>query len=96
MSPGAVDDMNAPKSMKNIVLEVMEFVERHRVQDQFGVLPDRPTDFDTYDRALHVIWPDLFKTDPKAAILVSVSIYIDIAERWGFEVKPDVLKEMRL
>lgn len=90
MSPGNVDDINPPRSMQNVVLSVMDYVRKHTQGDNF------PTDFKTYDDALHVIWPELFKADPKAALLVSISIYIDVSERWGFEVQPAELKELRL
>lgn len=98
MSPGAIDDVNAPRSMQNIVKEVMEYVKRH-VEEPLpkGASYTFPQDFDTYDRALHAVWPGLFKSDPKAALLVSVSIYMDIAERWSFEsAVPDKIKGLRL
>jgi hypothetical protein len=96
MSPGNVDDINAPKSMKNIVLEVMDYINAHHPPEDLSPGEWPPTDFDTYDQALHVVWPELYKTDPKAALLVSVSIYIDIAERWFFEATPSEIKELRL
>lgn len=90
MSPGNIDDVNPPMSMQNVVLSVMDYVRLHHGGDNL------PKDFKTYDDALHVIWPELFKADSKAALLVAISIYVDIAERWGFEVHPEELKELRL
>lgn len=95
MSPGNVDDMNAPRSMKNIVQEVMDYIEQLREEDENGIIPDRPTDFQTYDDALAAVWPELHKASNKAHLLVAVSIYVDIAERWGFEVPPEI-REMIL
>ena len=92
--PGAIDDVNAPKSMQNIVLEVMKYVQDHW---SANCADYPPKDFNTYDRALHAVWPGLFKSDAKAALLVSVSIYIDIAERWDFtQAVPEEIKGLRL
>lgn len=97
MSPGLIDDVNAPKSMQNIVLEVMSYVrDHHHSKGKMWSEWMPPTDFDTYDAALHAIWPDLFKTDPKAALIVSISIYFDIAERWGFQIQPEEIRELVL
>lgn len=93
MSPGNVDDVVPPRGMKNIVVEVMAYVCKYMNDNH---LIESPTDFETYDGALKVVWPELYKTCPEAALLVSVSIYIDIAERWGFDVHPVELKELRL
>jgi hypothetical protein len=92
---GNIDDAVAPKSMQNIVKDVMDFVIEHTN----GGLTDNdppPIDFDTYDQALHAVWPDLYKADSKAAILVAISIWIEIGERWGFEVSPEEVKALRL
>lgn len=86
---GNIDNVLAPKSMRNIVLEVMEYVEKH-------VSPDEHEEFKPYDDALHVIWPELFKSDSKAALLVSIAIYLDVADRKGFEIHPSELKELKL
>lgn len=94
MTPGAVDDVNAPKSMMNIVQEVMQYVSNHVSRSMLQ--GKHPTDFETYDNALHAVWPELFKADPKAALLVSISIWIDISERWGFKVHPEEIKALRL
>ena len=88
MMTGNIDDVNPPRGMKNIVLEVMEYVRKHS--------GSTPTDFEVYDDALHAVWPELYKSCPEAALLVSISIYIDIAERWGFEAHPEEIKELRL
>lgn len=96
MRTGNVDDLNAPKSMQNIVQEVMGYVIDHRVpaiERQF----EYPIQFEIYDQALHAVWPELHKASPKAHLLVSVSIYIEIAERWGFsDHVPEELKGLRL
>ena len=89
--PGNIDDVNAPRSMKSIVLEVMDYVEKHNLQ--INSIP--PDDFETYDNALRVIWPEIYKC-PEAALQVSVSIYVEIAERWGFHVEPAIIKELKL
>lgn len=86
---GNIDDVAAPKSMRNIVLEVMEYVEKH-------IPPDDWEEFKPYDDALHAIWPELFKADPQAALQVSIAIYLDVADRKGFEVHPSELKELKL
>lgn len=90
MSPGNVDDIAPPRGMQNIVLAVMEYVQKHIEGTQY------PADFETYDAALNAVWPELYKSSPEAALLVSVSIYLDIAERWGFKVEPEEIRELRL
>lgn len=89
MSPGNIDDVNAPKSMQNIVLEVIEFVEKHSP-------PSEHEKFESYDNALHACWPDLFKASEEAALRVAVAIYLDVAERKGFTVQPPELKDFNL
>ncbi len=91
MAPGNVDDVNAPQGIQNIVQAVTEYVIRHTPEFE-GRLP---TSFDIYDRALHAIWPELHKSSPEAHLRVGISIYIDIAERWGFEV-PAEIKGLKL
>ena len=81
--PGNIDDVLAPRSIRNIVVEVMEYVETHT--------PGHPTAFAAYDDALHAIWPELYKASPEAHMRVGLSIYADIAERWGFEIPDEVM-----
>ena len=95
MSPGAIDDVNAPKSMKNIVLEVMEYVEAHRLPAITRV-HEHPLEFKVYDEALHAVWPELHKISPEAHLRVSVSIYLEIADRWRFEASPPEIKGLKL
>jgi hypothetical protein len=78
--------------MRNIVEEVMDYIDTHCLK----VNSERPTDFETYDDAFNVVWPELYKACPNAALLVSISIYVDIAERWGFEVIPPEIKDVKL
>ncbi len=89
MSPGNIDDVNAPKSIKNIVLEVIEYVEKHTEVSEWQT-------FEPYDSALHALWPELFKASREAALRVSVAIFLDVAERKGFKVEPPELKEFDL
>lgn len=88
MAPGNIDDVLAPRSMRNIVLEVMEYVETHAPFEEWAK-------FKPYDDALKAIWPGLFKIDAKAALLVSIAIYLDVADRKGFTVHPSELEELR-
>lgn len=85
---GNIDDVSAPKSMRNIVLEVTEYVEAHSPYSEWDK-------FKPYDDALHVVWPELFKADEKAALQVSIAIYLDVADRKGFTVHPSELEELR-
>lgn len=89
---GNIDDVLAPRSMKNIVLEVMDYIETHKLQSD----GKPPTDFETYDEALQVIWPELYKTCSEAALLTSISIYVEIAERWGFHINTPEIKDLKL
>ena len=75
--------------MQNIVLDVMAYVDEH-VADE-----EERKKFKPYDAALRVIWPGLFKIDDKAALLVSIAIYLDVADRKGFTVYPRELEELR-
>lgn len=90
MSPSNIDDVNPPRGMHNIVVEVMDYVRTHKIE------PNPPTDFETYDEALHAIWPELYKASPEAALIVAISIYVDIAERWDFQVKTPEIRELKL
>lgn len=91
---GNIDDVNAPRSMTNIVQEVTAYVMSHfQINSEGRVTP--PTEFRFYDDALNAIWPELYKTSREAHLMVAVSVYVEIAERWGFEVAPEI-REMRI
>lgn len=94
MSTGNIDDVNAPRAMKNIVQEIMDYIEQHRVP-AISRTHAHPIQFSIYDDALAAVWPELHKASNAAHTLVAISIYIEIAERWGFEV-PDEIKRMRI
>lgn len=94
MPTGNIDDVNAPRAMKNIVQEVMDYVEAHQVP-AISRLNAHPTQFSIYEEALAAVWPELHKASKEAHIRVAISIYIEIAERWGFEV-PNEIKRMRI
>jgi len=91
MTLDAAYDVSAPRSTTNIVQEVTEYVIRHSTNFNGRM----PTEFEVYDRALGVVWPGLHKASPMAHLLVGISVYIDIAERWGFEV-PGEIRTMKL
>lgn len=82
MSPGNVDDVNAPQGMSNIVQAVMDYVHAHT-----GCYPSA---FEPYDQALHALWPELYKASPEAHLRVAISIYIDIAEGLHFSVPAEI------
>lgn len=88
MSPGNIDNVAAPKSMIDIVQEVTEYVIKH----SDAAIAILPFEFEPYDAALHAVWPELYKTSPKAHLMVAISIYVEIAERWSFEIPPDIRK----
>lgn len=102
MNTGNVDDVNPPRAMKNIVQEVMDYVQNKLDDDVREKIKQDPPivegyldvrAFKTYDEALHTIWPELYKASPQAHLLVAVSIYIEIAERWDF--KDDILEILK-
>lgn len=88
---GNIDDVRAPRSMKNIVEEVMDWLQRHAGTDK------SLTSFELCDDGVKAVWPELHKSSPEAHLRVAVSIYYEIANRWGFEPTiPPIVKELVL
>lgn len=94
MRTGNIDDINAPRAMKNIVQEVMDYIEQHWVSTN-AQTHAYPTQFGIYEDALAAVWPELHKASKEAHVRVAISIYAEIAERWGFKI-PQEVKDMVL
>ncbi len=81
-------DIVAPSS----TITVKEDVEKY-LQAKGLLGTDR---FEFYDDALRAVWPGLHTSDENAAILLSISIYLECADEYGFAVRPDFLKDAKL
>ena len=77
----------APSSDQNIVQDVEQYL---RLKGLEGTQL-----FEHYDDALRVVWPALLISNPEASLLVSINVYLEVAEKRGFEVKPDFLKQAK-
>ena len=74
----------APSSNQNVVKDVEQYLAHLNLQDS--------TLFEHYDDALRAVWPHLHTADPYAAIFLAIAIYLECAEKRGFEVKANFLK----
>lgn len=77
----------APSSTNTIVQDVEQYLCG---KDLLGT--DK---FEYYDDALRAVWPSLCISDPYAALFLAINVYLECAEKMGFEVKPSFLKEAR-
>ena len=80
-----VTEVSAPSSTLTIVQDVEQFLDQHNLRGT--------TLFEHYDNALRAVWPNLHIADPKAQILTAINVYLEVAEKRGFEVKPNFLKQ---
>lgn len=51
--------------------------------------------FEHYDEALRAVWPQIFTSNPNAAIFLSISLFIEAAQTKGFAVTPEFLRRMK-
>lgn len=77
-------DAIAPSSDQTVMKDVEQYLKHINLQDT--------TMFEHYDDALRAVWPQLHISDPYAAIFLAIAIYLESAEKRGFEIKADFLK----
>lgn len=89
MSPDPVnpEDISAPRSNKNIVDEIADYLKERDLDMK---------DFEVVDGALQAVWPEMYNEDHLATLLVTINVYIALAERHDFEVQPTYLKMAKM
>lgn len=77
-------DAIAPSSNQTVMRDVEQYLEHMKLENT--------TMFEHYDDALRAVWPHLHASDPYAAIFLAIAIYLESAEKRGFEVRANFLK----
>jgi hypothetical protein len=54
------------------------------------------SDFEQVDGALQAVWPEIYRDDKLATLLVTINVYLALAEQFGFEVQPAYLKAAKM
>lgn len=78
-------DISAPSSTNNIVEDIEQWLDRH------GLLGT--SDFECYDNALKAVWPQLYITNQYKALFLAINVYLECANKRGFEISPDFLSQ---
>ena len=82
-----VTEVSAPSSTLTIVEDVEQYLKHLGLEETEM--------FEHYDNATRAVWPSLFTANPEAALLTSINVYLECAEKRGFDVKPDFLKQAK-
>lgn len=84
MGESRINDVMAPSSDQNIVADVKQWLTQHNLEGTEL--------FEHYDDAVKAVWPGLYIANSYAGIYIAINVYLECAEIWGFDVKPDFLK----
>src|SRR5688572_5160559 len=83
LNPTDPSQMTAPRSHRPIIEDIHEYLLERSLD---------MTDFEVVDGALQAVWPELYRDDTLSSFLVTVNVYLALAEQYNFEVQPPYLK----
>lgn len=81
-----VTTITSPRSRQHILDELREYLKSRDLD---------MTNFEVVDGALHACWPELYNNDQAAALLVTMNVFVDLADQEGFEVIPAYLRRAK-
>lgn len=81
------ESVSAPRSDKPILEDIHNYLK----EKDFDM-----TDYEVVEGALHALWPEIYRNDTLATFLVTVNVYLKLAEKYGFEVKPAYLAQAKM